>query len=151
MTDPTPHQTSVSGEPAAPEHVGVAFRAILFGTITGTGLVALVMWGVRTLQLQNPAMTTAATGGPIFTLGVGGTLAGLLLATGLAWSLMRPLRSSFRRGGLSVIAGFATVIVMLLTIAIDYFAGRWALLGFAALCALACALLARRVATGLRP
>lgn len=148
MTDPTP--VSVSGEPAAPEHVGVAFRAILFGTIAGTGLVALVMWGVRTLQWQSPATTTAATSGPIFTLGVGGTIAGLLVATGLAWSLMRPLRSPFRRGGLAIIAGFATVIVMLLTIAVDYIAGRWALLGFAALCALGCALLARRVALGLR-
>lgn len=148
MTDPTP-ALSPSGEPAAPEHVGVAFRAILFGTTAGTGLVAAAMWGVRTLQLQYPS-TTAATGGPIFALGVGGTLAGLLLASGLAWSLMRPLRSSFRRGGFAVIAGFATIILMLLTIAVDVIGGRWALLGFAALCALGCLLLARRVAVGFR-
>ncbi len=107
------------------------------------------MWGVRTLQLGAPP-GVVATGGPIFTLGVGGTGAGLLLATGLAWSLMRPLHSPFRRGGLAIIAGFATIILMLLTIAADYMGGRWALLGLAALCALGCALLARRVALGFR-
>lgn len=142
--------TSVSGEPAAPEHVGIAIRAMAFGMFAGTGLIALAMWLRRTLELQGYGSDGPVSGGPIFALVLGGTLGGFLLTIGLSWSLMRPLRSPYRRGGLAIVAGFATVVVMLLTIAADQLAGRWGLLGFAGLCAIGCALLARRVASGVR-
>jgi hypothetical protein len=149
MSDPPP-VTSVSGEPAAPEHVGIAMRAMLFGTLAGTGLISLSMWGKRTLELNGVGAAGPVSGGPVFALVLGGTLGGFLLAIGLAWSLMRPLRNPYRRGGLAIVAGFATVVVMLLTVVVDQLAGRWGLLAFAAACAVACLLLARRVAAGLR-
>lgn len=150
MTDPTPTPTSVSGEPAAPEHVGIAVRAMLFGILAGTGLISLAMWGKRTLEMSGVGAVGAVTGGPIFALVLGGTIGGFLLTIGLAWSLMRPLHSPYRRGGLAIVAGFATVVVMMLTVVIDQLAGRWGLLGFAAACTLGCLLLARRVAAGFR-
>ena len=143
-------QTSITGEPAAPHHVGIAFRAILFGTLMGAGLIALAMWGARTVQAGSPLPAGARPAGPVFNLVVGGTLAGLGLAVAAAWSLMRPLQSPYRRGGLAIVAGFATFLLMLPTMAIDQLVGRAGLLGFAAACAAGCALLARRVATGMR-
>jgi hypothetical protein len=143
-------QTSVSGEPAAPHHVGIAIRAMLFGTLMGAGLVSLVMWGVRTMQAGLATTPASPAESPAFPLVATGTFAGLGLAVLVAWSLMRPLRSAYRRGGLAVVAGFATFVAMLPTMAIDQVLGRWGLLGFAAACALGCALLARKVASGLR-
>lgn len=147
MTEPT---LSASGEPVEPGHIGIAMRAMLFGMLAGTGLIALSMWGKRTLELQGPPVASAITGGPIFALVLGGTLGGFLLTIGLAWSLMRPLRNPYRRGGLAIVAGFATIVVMLFSILADQLAGRWGLLAFAGLCALGCLLLSRRVASGVR-
>ena len=144
-------QISVSGEPSAPHHVGIALRAMLFGTLMGAGLVSLAVWGARTLQADSPVPPTGAPPeSPVFNLVVGGTLAGLGLAVVVAWSLMRPLRSAYRRGGLAIVAGFATFVAMLPTVALDRILGRPGLLGFAAACALGCALLARKVAAGMR-
>lgn len=123
---------------------------MLFGTLAGTGIIALSMWGKRTLELQGPPVEGAVTGGPIFALVLGGTIGGFLLAMILAWSLMRPLRNPYRRGGLAVVAGFATIVVMLLSIVADQVAGRWGLLALAGLCALGCLLLSRKVAAGVR-
>jgi hypothetical protein len=144
-------QTSISGEPTAPHHVGIALRAMLFGTLMGSSLVSLAMWGARTVQAGGP-MPPAGTPptSPVFNLVVGGTLAGLGLAVAVAWSLMRPLRSAYRRGGLAVVAGFATFVVMLPTVFVDRLLGRPGLLGFAAVCVIGCALLARKVAAGMR-
>jgi hypothetical protein len=142
--------TSVSGEPVSPGHFGIAIRAMTFAMLAGTGLIALAMWLRRTLELQGVGEQGPVTGGPIFALVLGGTIGGFLLTIGLSWSLMRALHSPYRRGGLAIVAGFATVVVMLLTIVADQVAGRWGLLGFAGLCALGCLLLARRVAHGFR-
>jgi hypothetical protein len=143
-------QTSISGEPAAPHHVGIAIRAIAFGTLMGAGLVSIAMWGARRLQAGTGPVEGPPAASPAFPLVVGGTLAGLGLAIVVAWSLMRPLRSAYRRGGLANVAGFATFVAMLPTMAIDQAVGPWGLLGFAAVCALGCALLARKVAGGMR-
>jgi len=141
-------RTSPTGEPAAPHHVGIALRAVLFGTLMGAGLVALAMWGVRSLQDGQPQR--AIPGDAVFALGVGGTGGGLLLAVLVAWSLMRPLTSAYRRGGFAVSAGFATFVAMLPTMAVDRYLGRWGLLFFAGACAVGCLVLARRVAAGVR-
>jgi hypothetical protein len=143
-------QTSATGEPANPAHLGIALRAVLFGTLLGAALVAVAMWAARTLQARLPDPAGEQPASPVFSLVVGGTLAGLGLAVLVAWSLMRPLTSHYRRGGLAIVAGFATFVVMLPTIALDRIAGRAGLLGFAAVCVLGCLALARKVAAGLR-
>ncbi|HWA56020.1 MAG TPA: hypothetical protein VG692_02145 [Gemmatimonadales bacterium] len=140
--------TNIAGEPVVPGQVGLAVRAMIFGTLLGTTLVSLALWGARVLQGGAPQ--AAVTGGPVFALVVGGTFAGLGMAVGVAWALMRSLRSPFRRGGLSILAGFLTLLAMLPTVVVDRMVGPAGLLGFAALCALACLLLSRRVASGPR-
>jgi hypothetical protein len=74
----------------------------------------------------------------------GGTLGGIMVAAGTAWWLLGPIESTYRRGGLAMVSGFATVLVMLICIPINQLLGRTGLLALLAICVVAAALLARR-------
>ena len=74
----------------------------------------------------------------------GGTLAGILIAAGTAWHLLVPIPSSYRRGGLAMVAGFATVVLMLVCIPINEALGRAGLLILLGLSCMTTVLLARR-------
>jgi len=74
----------------------------------------------------------------------GGTLAGILIAASAAWRLLLPIPSTYRRGGLAMVSGFATVLLMLVCIPIHQLLGRTGLLLLLALSAIAAALLGRR-------
>lgn len=74
----------------------------------------------------------------------GGTLAGILTAAWAAWRLLGPISSAYRRGGLAMVSGFATVLLMLVCIPINQFLGRPGLLVLLGLSVLAAALLTRR-------
>jgi hypothetical protein len=85
---------------------------------------------------------------------VGGTLAGVLLAAFIAWRLLEPVTSAYRRGGLAMVAAFATVVLMLVCTPIFELFGRSGLLAFLAFCLLISALLAhraRRLKPGVQP
>lgn len=125
--------TAITGEPAHPEHVGVALRAIAAGAASGVGAVALVMWLVRTLQLSGRAPLAPTPGDDIATLILLGWTGGALLAGFAAFALMAPLRSGYRRGGFAMVAGFATLLLSFVTAPVDSLLGRWGLLGLTAL------------------
>ncbi len=74
----------------------------------------------------------------------GGTLAGILIAASAAWRLLFPIPSTYRRGGLAMVSGFATVLLMLICIPIHQLLGRAGLIVLLGLSAAAAALLARR-------
>jgi Na+/H+ antiporter NhaC len=74
----------------------------------------------------------------------GGTLGGILAAAGMAWWLLGPIESTYRRGGLAIVCGFATVLLMLICIPVHQFLGRSGLFALMAMCTVAAALLARR-------
>lgn len=74
---------------------------------------------------------------------VGGTLAGILLAACVAWRLLEPITSTYRRGGLAMVSAFATVLVMLVCAGINQMFGRLGLLTFLGLCGVTSGLLAR--------
>ena len=74
----------------------------------------------------------------------GGTLAGILIAAWAAWRLLRPIASTYRRGGLSIVSGFATVVLMLVCIPINQLFGRTGLLILLGLSGAAALLFARR-------
>jgi hypothetical protein len=88
--------------------------------------------GVDLTRPANPTPEIAS--GPAFYLLVFGTLAGLLGAGIVAWRLLAPILSLYRRGGLSLVTGFATVLPMLLCMVANQLAGR---AGLAALAAVA--------------
>jgi hypothetical protein len=129
--------TSPTGEPAAPEHVGLALRAISAGTAGGVAVVAVMMWLVRTLQESGVAPLAPTPADDIATFILLGWTGGALLGGFAAFALMAPLASSYRRGGLAMVAGFATLLVSFVTAPVDSFFGRWGLLGLAAVAAMA--------------
>jgi hypothetical protein len=63
-----------------------------------------------------------------FYLLAGGTLLGILGAAYAAWRLLAPLGSVYRRGGLSIVSAFATVLLMLVCIPVNQLFGRTGLL-----------------------
>ncbi len=137
--------TSPTGEPAAPEHVGLALRAIAAGTAGGVAAVAVMMWLVRTLQESGLAPLAPTPADDIATIILLGWTGGALLGGFAAFALMAPLTSSYRRGGLAMVAGFATLLVSFVTAPVDSFFGRWGLLGLAAVAAVAMVGLLRRL------
>ena len=74
----------------------------------------------------------------------GGTLSGIVLAGWAAWRLLGPIESTYRRGGLAMVSGFSTVLLMLICIPVNQLLGRSGLIILLALSAMAAALLGRR-------
>ena len=74
----------------------------------------------------------------------GGTLTGVLMAAWAAWRLLQPIASTYRRGGLAMVSGFATVLLMLVCIPVNQLLGRSGLVALLALSATAAILLAKR-------
>lgn len=82
---------------------------------------------ITTTVLGVDALRTSSTGNNLdltFSLLVIGTLSGVLLASFSTWRLLAPLGSVYRRGGLSIVAGFATVLLMLICIPVNQLFGR---------------------------
>ena len=74
----------------------------------------------------------------------GGTVGGILAAAGAAWRLLQPIPSLYRRGGLAIVSGFATVLLMLVCIPIHQMFGAAGLLVTMGVSGIAAALLASR-------
>ena len=120
----------------------------LAGTAIGAGVsagLALVGATVAALDAVRPPPGTAdpALGAPLYLLAAG-TLGGVVLAGVVAWRLLAPLDSTYRRGGLAMVSAFATVPIMQLYRPLDAALGTPALLAAAGLAAGAAWLLSRR-------
>jgi hypothetical protein len=109
--------------------IGLAMLAMGSGMAFGLAVVTVTVLGVDLLRPAAPSPVVDA--GPSFYLLVFGTVAGLLLAGVVAWRLLAPIPSTYRRGGLSLVTGFATVIPMLLCMVVNQAAGRAGLAGLA--------------------
>jgi Na+/H+ antiporter NhaC len=114
--------------------VGAAAVSIGLGVITATVL------GVDALRSGQSAGVNS-----VLYLLFGGTLGGILAATGTAWWLLGPVESTYRRGGLAMVSGFATVLLMLICIPVHQFLGRTGLFALLGISMMTAALLARRV------
>lgn len=136
--------TSPTGEPAAPEHVGLALRSVASGVFGGMGLTALVLFLVRRIQAGQPAPAEPTTAGLVPNLILLGWVGGAILAAIIAWSLMQPIGSAYRRGGFAMVAAFATMVVALVTMPADAAFGPAGLLGLGGLAIAAALGLARR-------
>jgi hypothetical protein len=79
-----------------------------------------------------------------FYLIAAGTLTGLGLAGFVGWRLLEPVTSAYRRGGLAMVAAFATVVLMLICTGVFELYGRTGLLALMIISAIASALLAYR-------
>ena len=112
------------------------------GVAFGLAIVSATVLGVDLLRSESPS--APQLGAPLYLLFFG-TMAGVVLAGLVAWRVLDPILPVYRRGGLSVVSGLATVVAMLLCIPVHQLAGRAGLgaLGVGAL--LLSAVLARLV------
>lgn len=141
-------ETSISGEPAFPHHVGIAIRAIVFSAMLGGAAGAVLLWVVRTLQQTNPPVEGQAPPLSVLVLLVSSVLGAPALAVLSTWILTQPLISPWRRGGFSAVAaGMGVILVMIAPVA-DRFGGRIGLIAYAGVCVTVALLLSRRVAEG---
>jgi hypothetical protein len=103
------------------------FIATSIGCALSLGLLVIT---ATLLAVQ--ALRRSGAGGNVdlsFYLLVGGTLAGIFFAGCVAWFLLAPIPSTYRRGGLSMVCGFATVILMLICMPVYQLLGRSGLYG----------------------
>jgi hypothetical protein len=109
--------------------IRLALLAMGSGMAFGLGVVSLTVLGVDLLRPVTPPPAIAT--GPAFYLLVFGTVVGLVAAGLVTWWLLDPIPSVYRRGGLSLVTGFATVLPMLLCIVANQLAGRAGLMALA--------------------
>jgi len=130
---PSPETTSLTGEPVTADHLGLALRAMTAGSLGGLAAVAAILWLVRTLQATGAAPITPGPRDLVANLVLIGWLGGAGLAAIIAWTLMAPLASTYRRGGLAMVAGFATLVIAFVTAPVDSMLGRAGLVALAVL------------------
>lgn len=140
-------QTAVS---AQDQRSPIGFLAAVVASAVSAGLLAIT----ATVLVVDALRTDQGAGDRdlSFYLLVGGTLTGILLAACAAWRLLAPVGSVYRRGGLSIVCAFATVLLMLICIPVNQLMGRsglLVLLGLSGLAALLLARLARRLGAGM--
>jgi hypothetical protein len=126
--------------------IRLAFLAMGSGMAFGLVVVSLTVLAVDLVRPAAPSPGIAS--GPAFYLLLFGTIGGLILAGVVAWRLLAPILSTYRRGGISLVTAFATVLPMLLCMVANQLAGRIglvALAGAALLVALVLGARARRV------
>ena len=122
--------------------VRLAVAAMGAAVAFGLAVVGATVLGVDLLRHAAPA-AAPELGPPLYLLFFG-TIAGLLLAGVVAWRLLSPILSIYRRGALSVVSAFATVLAMLVCIPVHQLAGRVGLAVLVPVALLASLLLARR-------
>jgi hypothetical protein len=104
---------------------------VAFVTSVMASAVSLGLLLITATVLAVDALGVRESGGDIdaaFYILVGGTLAGVFLAASTAWRLLAPLESVYRRGGLSIVSAFATILLMLICIPVDQHFGSTGLL-----------------------
>jgi hypothetical protein len=121
--------------------VSLAATALGAGLSAGLALVGATVAAVDAVR-PPPGTADPALGASLYLLAAG-TLGGLVLAGVVAWRLLAPLDSTYRRGGLAMVSAFATVPIMQLYRPLDAAFGTPALLAAAAMAAGAAWLLSR--------
>jgi hypothetical protein len=122
--------------------VSLVAAALGAGLSAGLALVGATVAATSALR-PPPGATEPALGAPLYILFFG-TFAGLVLAGAVAWRLLRPLESTYRRGGLALVSAFATVVLMQIYRPLDAAFGIPALLAGTTLAGVLALLFARR-------
>ncbi len=122
--------------------VALAVTALGAGLSAGVALIGVTVAALDAVR-PPPGTTNPDLGAPVYLLAVG-TLGGLVLAGVVAWRLLAPLDSTYRRGGLALVSAFGAVLVMQIYPLLDSAFGTPALLAAAGLAAGVALLLSRR-------
>jgi hypothetical protein len=122
---------------------GFVATSIACAVSLGLLIITATVLGVDALRTQSGAGNLDQS----FYLLVGGTLGGILLAGYAGWRLLDLIPSTYRRGALSLVCGFATVLLMLICIPVHQLLGRTGLYLLLGACGVVAALLGRRAAS----
>jgi hypothetical protein len=122
--------------------VSLAATALSAGLSAGLAVVGVTVAALAAVR-PPPGSAEPARSAGLYLLAAG-TLGGLVLAGVVAWRLLAPIDSTYRRGGLALVSAFATVLVMQIYPPLDAAFGTPALLGTAALAGATALLLSRR-------
>jgi hypothetical protein len=121
--------------------LGLAAAAV--GSAVALGLAVVTATTLAVDAVRPPPGGAPDLNAP-FHLLLWGTFAGIALAGVVAWRLLAPLGSAYRRGGLALVSAFATVVAMLICIPVNQTLGRPGLAALIALALIVSTLLARR-------
>jgi hypothetical protein len=124
--------------------LGFLAAALTSAVLTGLTVITATVLVADALRSRHGAANLEFR----FYLIAGGTIGGLALAGFVAWRLLEPIASAYRRGGLSIVAAFATVVLMLICTGVFELFGRIglvSLLSFSAVTSALLALQARRL------
>ena len=111
------------------------------GALIGLAIITATVLGVDSLRAGGGSGQVDAS----FYLLVAGTLTGILVAAFVCWILLAPIGSAYRRGALSMVCAFATIVLMLVCIPVHQLLGRSGLLGLLGGSGVGAAVLAYRV------
>ncbi len=136
-------QEIVKRNPPSPRDSTVRFVAAAAGCAISIGLVVITATVLAVDELRGNG--SAPSLDRSFYILVGGTLLGILLAASAAWQLLAPIESVYRRGGLSIVCAFGTVLLMLICIPIHQILGQVGLIALLALAAVSALILGRGV------
>ncbi len=135
MSHPPPASPNPFGDDApTTDQVGLAANAIGAGAAGALAILsaATFITGTLTQQRAVTSLKDVSPDDPQVNVIVFGVVLALAAAAGTAWVLMSPVRQSFRRFGLSVVAAFGGfVLAAVLTTILRETAGLAGLLGLA--------------------
>jgi len=132
MADQPPLSPNPFGTDAPTEdRVGLAVGSVLTAVAASVAWFAVLTFMVAGLRpTAGPAQIDTSAG--YVNLFLYGLLGGLAFTAVTAWFLMSPIDSTFRRGGLSIVAAFLGFVVSMgITFLTNEFLGGTALLGVA--------------------
>lgn len=137
-------------EPAVPDRdpVGLVFGAMTFGVVLGVGLQGLVTFAVDAMKAAAPADAAPSLDSPHALMLLLGTPAAMLAAGIATWAILSPIRNPWRQAMLSIITGIGSFVCALVAWPIHGYFGRGGLLLLAALSAVGCLAIGRRLAAG---
>ncbi|MGH7658343.1 MAG: hypothetical protein ACREL6_08910 [Gemmatimonadales bacterium] len=114
--------------------------------LLGTGLMAITLLIVRVTIVPHAEGTVPNLDQPAAMVLLGGTLVSLMAASVTAWTLLAPIGSFYRRGGLAIVCGFGTLLVSQVSVLLHQFFGKAGLVGLLFFCVVGCILMGRRLA-----
>jgi hypothetical protein len=126
-----------------PDHVGLAFRSLAFGILLGTGFMAATLLVVRTTILPEARGDVPDLNQPATMILLAGTLVSLMAAAVTTWTLLAPVDSFYRRGGLAMVSGFGTLLVSQMSVVLHVWFGTAGLVGLLIACVAGCILVGR--------
>lgn len=132
--------------PAPPDFVPLAFAGTGFGVVLGAAVMTGFLLANRAMIHPVPAgSTTPDLAQPAALALFVAPLVTLLVPGVVTWNLLGPIPSTFRRGGLAMVAAFGGLLLSIANVPVNQFAGVPGMAVFLALCLLGLLLLGRRL------